>query len=201
MVTRKPTYPSTTADTNSQHSDSNTESNRQHPIDVSKQPSRLPFLHKRSFHIGVSWIAVILMALFICWMSSNTGENINSQLGIISTIKMALASLGECIFGHTIDVSPLGHFLEYCVFGILLCNALRFHIAPRRAVAYAFLLGSLYGVTDELHQALVPTRSCDPMDWLVDTVAALVGGLLMMAFLRWRAHVKTEAQRESFPHS
>lgn len=154
---------------------------------------------KRSTHLVISWTAVVIMAGFICWMSSNTGEDINQSLGIISAIKSALASAAFALAGHPVDISPVGHFLEYCVFGALLCNALRFHIKPRRAVAYAFLLGSLYGITDELHQAFVPTRSCDPLDWLVDTIASLVGALLALGILRWHAHRKAMAEREALP--
>lgn len=38
----------------------------------------------------------------------------------------------------------------------------------------AFFLSSFYGFTDELHQYFVPGRFADPMDWLVDSLAALV---------------------------
>jgi VanZ family protein len=41
------------------------------------------------------------------------------------------------------------------------------------------VLASAYGITDELHQAFVPLRMPDPMDWLVDTVGAAVGALTM----------------------
>lgn len=154
---------------------------------------------KRLVHLVISWAAVALMAVFIFWMSSNTGDNISHGLGIISAVKNALATIAFALAGHTIDISPVGHFIEYCVFGALLCNALRFHIKPQRAVAYAFLLGSLYGITDELHQAFVPTRSCDPMDWLVDTVASLLGALLTLGLMRWHAHRKAIAEREALP--
>lgn len=87
------------------------------------------------------------------------------------------------------DVSPVGHFSEYLVLGAALCNALRFHLKPQGpagallvakpiselskwAPIVAAALSSLYGVTDEFHQIFTPGRSCDPMDWLVDTIAA-----------------------------
>ncbi len=152
-------------------------------------------LKKRSTLIFISWAAVVLMAAFICWMSSNTGETLDQGLGIITAIKAALASAAFALAGHSVDVSPIGHFIEYCLLGALLCNALRFHIKPKRAIAYALLLGSLYGVTDELHQAFVPTRSCDPMDWLVDTIASLVGALIAWGLLRWYARKKEEDER------
>ena len=132
----------------------------------------------RSAKIALSWLAVVAMAAVIFWMSANTGESINSGLGIISTIKSALSAGAQWVFGHEVDVSPVGHFTEYLIFGALLFNALRFHLSPRTALLAALAIGSLYGITDEWHQLFVPSRSCDPADWAVDTVATLVGAAL-----------------------
>lgn len=136
--------------------------------------------------IAASWIAVAAMAGIIFWMSANTGESINSGLGIISAVKATLSCLVEALAGEAVDVSPIGHFVEYLLFGAALANALRLHVSPRRALVLAVVVASLYGVTDELHQSFVPMRSCDPLDWLVDTVAAAVGGLAAHALLAQR---------------
>lgn len=128
--------------------------------------------------VVLSWLAVVIMAGVIFWMSANTGTNINQGLGIISALKAFLSSIAFSLTGHEVDVSPIGHFVEYFIFGILLLNALRFHMPLSRAVFFAIIIGSAYGVTDEIHQYFVPDRSCDPMDWLVDTIAVALGALL-----------------------
>ena len=128
--------------------------------------------------VVLSWLAVVIMAGVIFWMSANTGTNINQGLGIISALKAFLSSIAFSLTGHEVDVSPIGHFVEYFIFGILLLNALRFHMSLSRAVFFAIIIGSTYGVTDEIHQYFVPERSCDPMDWLVDTIAVALGALL-----------------------
>jgi len=51
----------------------------------------------------------------------------------------------------------------------------------------AVLLASLYGVSDELHQAFVPGRSADAADWLADTTGALVAVLFLQLWRRRRA--------------
>lgn len=134
--------------------------------------------------IVLSWLAVVIMAGVIFWMSANTGTNINQGLGIISTLKAFLSSVAFFLVGHEVDVSPIGHFVEYFIFGILLLNALRFHMPLSRAVLFAIIIGSTYGVTDEIHQYFVPERSCDPMDWLVDTIAVALGALLSRIAIR-----------------
>ncbi|MDR0403332.1 MAG: VanZ family protein [Treponema sp.] len=45
------------------------------------------------------------------------------------------------------------------------------------------LFTSAYGIIDELHQFFVPGRSCDPFDWIADTLGAFPGcaaGYLLM---------------------
>lgn len=87
---------------------------------------------------------------------------------------------------------PSAIFASFFLLGAALCNALRFSISPRMSFIVASVLASAYGVSDELHQIFVPTRSCDPLDWVVDTVAALLGALLIrnitQAIRKRRAH-------------
>ena len=42
------------------------------------------------------------------------------------------------------------------------------------AVAWAVLIVSLFGATDEFHQHFTPGRSMDVLDWLADTCGAVV---------------------------
>ena len=80
-----------------------------------------------------------------------------------------------------------GHLAEYAVLGALVMLALRRR--PRRlALALVALAAcSLYGVTDELHQAFVPGRMPDVLDWATDTVGAAAGVGAAAAWLAWRA--------------
>ena len=140
---------------------------------------KLPKLSRNQI-VALSWAAVAVMAVLIFWMSANSGESVNHGLGVVSAIKGALASGAFALFGHDIDVSPVGHFTEYLIFGALLFNALRLHLGKERTLTLvlAVVIASIYGITDEWHQYFVPDRSCDPADWAVDTVAALCGALL-----------------------
>lgn len=61
------------------------------------------------------------MGVLIFWMSANTGSTINEGLGIISSIKALLADAALALFGHAVDVSPVGHFVEY--FFLAFCSA------------------------------------------------------------------------------
>ncbi len=52
--------------------------------------------------------------------------------------------------------------------------------ARRRWLALAFC--AFYGMTDEVHQAFVPLRSCELADWLVD-VGGSLAGILVLEYL------------------
>lgn len=76
----------------------------------------------------------------------------------------------------------VAHFSEYAVLAVLVMLATRRQTTLRRALLVAVIFSSLYGVTDEFHQAFVPMRVPDPLDWLIDTAGAITGaGLAALA--------------------
>lgn len=148
----------------------------------------------------LSWAAVAIMLAFIFCMSAKTGNDLDNHSGIVSIVKNFLVAGATALFGHEVDVSPVGHFTEYLLLGAALANALRFTpwtIFERNATAHpagmlgdfpnplvALILSSLYGISDEFHQIFTPGRSCDPMDWLVDTCAAAIGAAIVWTLLK-----------------
>lgn len=137
--------------------------------------------------VAVSWVAVVVWACFIFFMSSNTSTGLNEGLGIFSSIYRAMQDVQASILGPDADVlSSIAHFCEYTVFGALLANALRCHMPLRRACLVAIACASLYGVSDEFHQLFVPGRMCDPVDWMVDTAGATLGSGIFYAMQRKR---------------
>jgi len=78
----------------------------------------------------------------------------------------------------------LHHCAAYAVGGAALAYARRARPAGPWPWAAA-LLGSLYGVSDEVHQLFVPGRNSDWHDWLADTVGVLAGIFLYRTFLTW----------------
>lgn len=125
------------------------------------------------------WLAVAAWACAIVFMSSNTGSNLNDDLGFFSELYRNLHAVQESLFGPGVDLlSPAAHFGEYALLGFLLANALRQHMPLKRACLAAIACASLFGASDEFHQYFVPERMCDPLDWLVDTCGASLGALI-----------------------
>jgi VanZ family protein len=72
------------------------------------------------------------------------------------------------------------HAVEYAVFGALCYRALcrsGYDVWRQQAIPAAILLASLYGVSDEVHQAFVPFRDSNWLDWVADTVGATLGAV------------------------
>lgn len=107
-----------------------------------------------------AWVASVLWMGVIFGFSSLPGSSVPGGLGAYA------------------------HFGVYAVLGALLFLAFAHETVPGRAVAYAVLTASLYGVTDELHQAFVPGRVPDAADWGMDTLGALAGALIALLALR-----------------
>jgi VanZ family protein len=88
------------------------------------------------------------------------------------------------------------HATEYGGLAALLVLGIEraFRMGPVRAGVWAACLASLYGASDEFHQAFVPHRSSEVADWLADTTGAALGALLAVVILRrWRARASIDA--------
>jgi VanZ family protein len=79
------------------------------------------------------------------------------------------------------DVSDkILHVVEYGILSLLCYRAFRWAAGPavaRQAVVLAIVTASVYGLTDEVHQAFVPLREASWQDWLADTIGAVLGAI------------------------
>lgn len=70
------------------------------------------------------------------------------------------------------------HFVEYAVLGAL-CAAAAARSWPAatawRTGAFAVFVAALWGLSDEIHQAMVPGRSAELADWIADACGAVAG--------------------------
>lgn len=81
------------------------------------------------------------------------------------------------------------HVVEYAVLGALCYRALRgsgYDSWRQQAIPAVIVLASLYGMSDEVHQAFVPFRDSSWLDWLADTVGASLGVAAMHRVLSLR---------------
>ena len=86
----------------------------------------------------------------------------------------SVPDLGTGLGGWDLVLRKLAHAAEYAVLGALLGRAVG-------RAGIAFLLGSLYAVSDEVHQAFVPGRMGSPLDVAIDALGVVAGVLLWHA--------------------
>jgi VanZ family protein len=79
--------------------------------------------------------------------------------------------LGTGLGGWDLVLRKLAHATEYAVLGALLVRA-----TGRTGLAIA--LGTLYAVSDEIHQTFVPGRMGSPVDVAIDAIGVACGVVL-----------------------
>lgn len=143
-----------------------------------------------------SVLLVIIWMVMIFVMSGFPAEVSNGQSGVVVELVKSVFNITpeqpELLDNLTTIVRKCAHFFEYFVLGMLLLNVIRQFwpaIRKRSWLKYWYLAvigASIYAVTDEVHQAFLPGRSCELRDIIIDTVAAGVGVGVVMLIRRLR---------------
>lgn len=116
------------------------------------------------------WLPPFLLMAVIFFFSAQ--PSLDSGLGVVDLVGRKLI-----------------HFAEYGLLCFLWWRLLRTGMDSARAALVAFLLSSLYAVSDEFHQGHVEGRNGTPVDWAIDSAgAALVALRLRFAARRRAAH-------------
>ena len=131
---------------------------------------------KRSF---VLYIAVLIAIMIFIFIQSAFPATVSRQeSGLV-------VKLLENVFGWSPDnaafiVRKTGHFLEYLVLGVVLCLTTR-NFGKKRSVPFwiPWAVGTVFAVTDEIHQYFVPGRSCELRDVVIDGCGVAVGVLIV----------------------
>ncbi len=107
-------------------------------------------------------------------------------LFLYAAIVFFLSSRPIRIHGPWRQMDKPVHVVEFAIFSILARRSIRRsapHWGGSVATLGAVVLSVGYGITDEWHQAFVPTRTPDPTDLMADTVGAALAQL--PAIQRW----------------
>lgn len=92
----------------------------------------------------------------------------------------------------------LFHPVEYATLGIFLCWNWQ-PVLKKKGVFLFFLgvfsTGTLYGITDEIHQSFIPGRDASIVDLAMDMVGTSVGCSLFLGALHLRGYVERKWNR------
>lgn len=137
-------------------------------------------------------ISTLAIMVFIFIQSSLGGEESGAQSGFIMEFLSRF-------FGGTPSedfhfwIRKIAHFTEYALLGTSLALLIwspsgdagktNAPLPTPRYALIAWAIGAVYAVTDELHQALVPERSCEVRDMIIDAAGVLFGVLITAIIL------------------
>ncbi len=83
------------------------------------------------------------------------------------------------------NIDKLLHFMAYGVLSILWLRALKRHwaeIRNKKLIFLSFLLATLYGISNEIHQHFIPHRHASIADALANGLGAYIFPLLYVRF-------------------
>ena len=85
-------------------------------------------------------------------------------------------------------IRKCAHFTEYLMLGISLFATMREYWPDKKGAGFVLPwgIGTLYAVTDEIHQYFVPGRSCELRDVLIDSCGVAAGVLIISLIVRAR---------------
>ncbi|MFC1662665.1 VanZ family protein [Patescibacteria group bacterium] len=125
--------------------------------------------------ILIYWLPPILWAVIIYKISSVP----NLKSGLVDAIDLILRKLA--------------HFAEYGLLSILVYRAFSLNRPNRKSIILiAWIVASLYAITDEWHQTFVIGRQGSAVDVMIDSAGALFGVLIWYLF--WQ-HKKIKNQK------
>lgn len=133
----------------------------------------------------LSLVLVFLNMLLIFLLSAENAEQ-SAALSAVFSDSLAYKILDFFNFSpYTIEfllekssfiVRKTAHFSEYALLGFLLSFACRsFGLSKKISFAVSQVTGSLYAVSDEIHQLFVDGRSCEFRDMAIDWCGVFFG--------------------------
>ena len=160
-------------------------------------------MSKTRIHITVT----ILIMAFIFIQSALPGDLSGAESNVIVELITRIFNIDS----ETVSfiVRKIAHFTEYLILGGFLALDARDFAGRRRDVGQdpeqdpkqgprqwlagtgtvslwftAYLIGTLYAVTDEFHQSFVPGRSCELRDMMIDSAGVAAGAFILLLMKR-----------------
>ena len=165
---------------------------------------------KKKWLVALLWLQVIAVAAMIFWFSAQDGETSMETSGGI--VDFLLHLLVPDFDGRTYEekaaiidqfqffMRKAAHFTEFAVLGESL--RLLFHaLCLRRPMLWAWVTGTLYACTDELHQMLGGTRTASWEDVCIDSAGVLTAVLVTTLWLWLREKRRKRQHKEKNGHT
>jgi len=139
------------------------------------------------------WLPVILWCVLIFGFSTDAGSTRRTSRILRPILRWLNPNISdEAIRRVQYGVRKAAHVGEYAALALLAWRAKRKPTRDDRRswdwreAGLAFAFAVAFALTDEFHQALVPSREARVGDVFVDALGAALGLLALRAYGRWR---------------
>ena len=139
------------------------------------------------------WLPVLLWCALIFGFSTDAGSTRHTSRILRPILRWLNPDISdEAIRRVQLGVRKTAHVGEYAVLALLVWRAKRKPARDDRRpwnwreAGLAFAFAAAFALTDEFHQALVPSREARVMDLFFDSLGAALGLLALHAYGRWR---------------
>ncbi|QDI90378.1 VanZ family protein [Salicibibacter halophilus] len=141
-------------------------------------------MNSGSKRVIVAWFLVIGWMGLIFYFSHQSGEASSSLSGGVTEVAYSWSQ--SLLPFVTIEFDPFhtwirkaAHVAVYAVLGLFMVHALRVSTIEgrmsRRIILGAWVLCTVYAITDEVHQLFIPGRSGEVSDVALDSIGSMVG--------------------------
>lgn len=133
-------------------------------------------------------LTILWMVTIFSFSSQNSDTSSNTSSRVIKMVVKAVSNVSQEQEENIVEqlqhiVRKMAHFSIYAVGGILLFHLSRTY-TKKHTWAWAWAMGTVYAITDELHQYFVPGRSCELRDVIIDS-SGVITGIIMVILIRW----------------
>lgn len=133
-------------------------------------------------------LTILWMAIIFFFSAENSSKSSNTSGRTIRAVVRIFVELPQPKEDEIVEqlqhlVRKIAHFTIYTIGGIILINLVR-EYTKNKPWLYAWGIGTMYAVTDEIHQYFVPGRSCQITDVILDSCGVITGILLVFLVLK-----------------
>ena len=140
---------------------------------------------RNNFKLHIFITIAIMVFIFI--QSALPGHVSGAESGFFVSMLHELTHVDFDVL--SLIVRKTAHFTEYMILGISLAvNVMDWRKSKGADLSafalwrVAWLIGTIYAVTDEIHQYFVPERACAVTDMLIDSAGVAVGAIIFTSF-------------------
>ena len=137
--------------------------------------------NSQRFSPKLAFLWPVLLMVIIFTFSAFSAEKSDAQSGFWVNIVTSVFPTVTDIDLTTTIIRKTAHFIEYALLGFLLARAYFKNFKKTqdfRMVLFSVLTATAYSITDEIHQAFVPGRSCEFRDICIDSIGATLGACI-----------------------